>query len=117
MTTLPLLSQIPGVSLTADQVAALTHRIQNGGDEILKAKNGAGSATVSIAWAGAHFATQLARALDGETGVVESAFVENPAAPVRFFASPVELGVSDPAQCTPMFALCRACVHGLRFAH
>lgn len=47
-TILPLLSQVPGAKFSAEDVAALTHRIQFGGDEVVKAKDGAGSATLSM---------------------------------------------------------------------
>jgi malate dehydrogenase len=47
-TILPLLSQVPGTKYTPEDVAALTHRIQFGGDEVVKAKDGAGSATLSM---------------------------------------------------------------------
>jgi len=93
ITILPLLSQVPGLNFSEEQIAALTHRIQFGGDEVVKAKDGAGSATLSMAWAGAHFAKSVARALNGEAGVVECTFVDNDKAATRFFSTPVELGV------------------------
>lgn len=93
ITILPLLSQVKGLNLTQDQITALTTRIQFGGDEVVKAKDGAGSATLSMAWAGAHFARQVARALDGVEGVTECTFVENEKAPTKYFSTRVELGV------------------------
>ena len=51
VTIVPLLSQ-SGHSFTEEEVKALTHRIQFGGDEVVKAKDGAGSATLSMAYAG-----------------------------------------------------------------
>lgn len=99
-TILPLLSQIPGVSLSDEDVAELTHRIQFGGDEVVKAKDGAGSATLSMAYAAWRFAGRLMSALDGESGVRECAFVESPVAGEEcpFFSSRVLLtpeGVSE----------------------
>lgn len=47
-TILPLLSQVPGAKFSTEDIAALTHRIQFGGDEVVKAKDGAGSATLSM---------------------------------------------------------------------
>ncbi len=47
-TIVPLLSQT-GVKLSQEQLEALTKRIQFGGDEVVKAKDGAGSATLSMA--------------------------------------------------------------------
>jgi hypothetical protein len=48
------------------QVAQLTDRIQNGGTEVVNAKAGAGSATLSMAKAGAQFTGSLIKALNGE---------------------------------------------------
>ncbi len=47
-TILPLLSQVPGAKFSDADIAALTNRIQFGGDEVVKAKDGAGSATLSM---------------------------------------------------------------------
>lgn len=96
VTIVPLLSQAKqGSAVSAgEQYEKLVHRIQFGGDEVVKAKDGAGSATLSMAYAGAEFADHLLRALDGEQGVKACAFVESPLFKdqVSFFASPVELG-------------------------
>ena len=50
-TIVPLLSQC-GHSFTQEEVEKLTHRIQFGGDEVVQAKAGTGSATLSMAFAG-----------------------------------------------------------------
>lgn len=47
-TILPLLSQVKGAKFSLQDIEALTHRIQFGGDEVVKAKDGAGSATLSM---------------------------------------------------------------------
>ena len=65
-TIVPLLSQTPyGKGVTGEAYKALIHRIQFGGDEVVKAKDGAGSATLSMAYAGAEFAVKVIRALKG----------------------------------------------------
>jgi malate/lactate dehydrogenase len=46
-TILPLLSQVKNANFSESDIAALTNRIQFGGDEVVKAKDGAGSATLS----------------------------------------------------------------------
>ncbi|CCD26171.2 malate dehydrogenase MDH2 NDAI_0G03940 [Naumovozyma dairenensis CBS 421] len=52
-TIMPLFSQSRSYkSLDKDQLAYLIHRVQYGGDEVVKAKNGLGSATLSMAHAG-----------------------------------------------------------------
>lgn len=91
-TILPLLSQVPGGAFSDDDVAALTHRIQFGGDEVVQAKDGAGSATLSMAWAGAKFTDRLLKAFSGEKGVVECTFVENGLTDAPFFSTPCTLG-------------------------
>jgi len=94
-TIVPLFSQVPGLKLNAEQIKALTHRVQFGGDEVVKAKNGTGSATLSMAFAGARFTFSLLEALGGKKGVIEPVFVESPLFSkegASFFASNVELG-------------------------
>ncbi|KAJ2511824.1 Malate dehydrogenase, cytoplasmic [Coemansia sp. RSA 1939] len=73
-TIIPLFSQVKGLELTKDELDALTHRVQFGGDEVVKAKDGLGSATLSMAFAGARFADSLLRASSGEN-VLEWAFI------------------------------------------
>merc|ERR1712217_314712 len=93
-TIVPLLSQAePTVSFTDEERDALTHRIMFGGDEVVKAKAGGGSATLSMAFAGAEFADKVMAAMSGEKGVTECTFVEtDKIAGVTFFSLPVTLG-------------------------
>ena len=69
-----------------------------GGDEVVKAKDGAGSATLSMAYAGAHFTSQLLKALDGQTGIQECAFVESSVTDAPYFSTPVTLGPGGVAE-------------------
>ncbi len=57
-----MLSQVAGVSFTDEEVAALTKRIQNAGTEVVEAKAGGGSATLSMGQAAARFGLSLIRA-------------------------------------------------------
>lgn len=92
-TIVPLLSQAePAVTFTDEERDALTHRIAFGGDEVVKAKDGAGSATLSMGYTGAHFADRVMAGLAGEKNVVECAFVESTITDAKFFASKVTLG-------------------------
>jgi len=91
-TILPLLSQVPNAKFSDADVAALTHRIQFGGDEVVQAKEGAGSATLSMAFAAQIFTRRLMDAISGEKNVVECAFVENKLTAAPYFATPVRLG-------------------------
>ncbi|NHB94943.1 malate dehydrogenase [Photorhabdus stackebrandtii] len=92
VTILPLLSQIPGVSFTDEELAALTQRIQNAGTEVVEAKAGGGSATLSMGQAAARLGLSLVCGLQGESNVVECAYVEGDGKYARFFAQPVRLG-------------------------
>lgn len=67
VTIVPLISQSqPPISVGQDKIEQLTNRIQFGGDEVVKAKDGAGSATLSMAYAGARFAIALLEAASGK---------------------------------------------------
>ncbi|CAF9911812.1 Malate dehydrogenase, cytoplasmic [Imshaugia aleurites] len=93
-TIVPLLSQ-SGYSLEGKDLDDFVFRVQFGGDEVVKAKDGAGSATLSMAMAGARFAESLLKAAQGQKGVVEPTFVDSPLYKdqgIDFFASKVELG-------------------------
>src|SRR5271156_5426600 len=95
VTIVPLISQSGHPDITGAKLDELVHRIQFGGDEVVKAKDGAGSATLSMAMAGARFAESLLKAAAGEKGVVEPTFVDSPlykSKGIDFFASKVELG-------------------------
>ncbi|KAJ7041180.1 NAD-malate dehydrogenase [Mycena alexandri] len=95
-TIVPLLSQSSkGKTVSGEAYAALVHRIQFGGDEVVQAKDGAGSATLSMAYAGAKFTNAVLRGLNGEKGVVTPTFVKSPLYAdqgIDFFSSNVELG-------------------------
>ncbi|KAG0229153.1 hypothetical protein BGW42_001768 [Actinomortierella wolfii] len=115
-TIVPLLSQLKlKVPLSADEVKQVTHRIQFGGDEVVKAKAGTGSATLSMAYAGARFANSLLEAsVRGKTGLVESTYIHlrgNAGAAeatikatggLEYFAQDVELGPAGVARVMPL---------------
>jgi len=101
VTILPLFSQFKGASFTVEEIEALTHRTQFGGDEVVKAKAGAGSATLSMALAGERFTTSLLRGMSGES-VSECAFVESDVTDVPFFSTRVELGAEGVKKIHPI---------------
>jgi malate dehydrogenase len=93
-TIVPLLSQ-SGSNLEGQALDEYVNRVQFGGDEVVKAKDGAGSATLSMAMAGARFAESLLKAAQGQKNVIEPTFVDSPLYKDQgcdFFASQVELG-------------------------
>ncbi|CAL5187754.1 unnamed protein product [Lathyrus oleraceus] len=93
VTILPLLSQVkPPSSFTTKEIEYLTDRIQNGGTEVVEAKAGAGSATLSMAYAAVKFADACLRALKGEAGIIQCAYVDSRVTELPFFASKVRLG-------------------------
>ena len=55
-----------------------------------------------MAYAAAEFATSCLRAMSGEVGIVECAYVESDLTASPFFASPVELGPSGVAKYLPL---------------
>lgn len=106
----PLLSQsshrLPE-NLTKSTIDGLINRIQFGGDEVVKAKDGTGSATLSMAYAGAEFAVKVIRAIKGDKDITVPSYVNLTADPeggaaltkdlgkdLDYFSSPVVLGVS-----------------------
>ena len=102
-TIVPLLSQIKvkgektaRAALTSEQVDQLIKRIQYGGDEVVQAKAGAGSATLSMAYAAQVFFDDLCRALDTKSSVPQIAFVKGETGsssfPTEYFATEIELG-------------------------
>lgn len=102
-TIVPLFSQAkPAVEIPSDKLADLVKRVQFGGDEVVKAKDGAGSATLSMAYAGFRFAEKLLQAVKGGKGIVEPSFVYLSGVPggdaiaketgCDFFSVPIELG-------------------------
>lgn len=92
ITILPILSQsVPKATFTDDERAKLTDRIQNAGTEVVEAKAGGGSATLSMAFAGARFAQNVLRGLSGQYNV-ECAYVESDVTSAPYFATPILLG-------------------------
>jgi len=93
VTIIPLISQCtPPVSFPPEERAAMTNRIQNAGTEVVEAKAGSGSATLSMAYAGNRFVYSIMQALAGESGIVECAFVHSDVADSKYFSTPLVLG-------------------------
>ncbi|KAI9887749.1 MAG: hypothetical protein M1823_000390 [Watsoniomyces obsoletus] len=103
-TIVPLFSQVKAANIPDDKLDGLVNRVQFGGDEVVKAKDGAGSATLSMAYAGFRFAEKVLKAVKGESGIVEPTYVYLPgieggeeiakAVGVDYFSVPVELGTN-----------------------
>jgi malate dehydrogenase len=100
-TILPLLSQIEGAEFSEEEQAALTDRIQNAGTEVVEAKAGGGSATLSMGAAALKFTLSLVEALNGGSAT-ECAYVEVKGQKTAFFALPVKLGKDGIEEILPM---------------
>jgi malate dehydrogenase len=133
VTILPLLSQskppLPQSVLSdKTKIAELVKRIQFGGDEVVAAKDGAGSATLSMAAAGFRFAESLIQAILGQSGVVEMGYIyvaddkhiSAHTDGLEYFSVPIELGVSRKQnnkkiwpQGSSKKARCKTCAEGI----
>merc|ERR1711970_1615647 len=93
VTIMPIISQCtPSVTFPDDELKALTERIQDAGTEVVKAKAGAGSATLSMAYAAARFTDSLIKGMSGQEGVIECAYVASDVTECKYFATPLVLG-------------------------
>ena len=89
--------------LAPDVIDALTKRTMDGSTEVVQAKAGKGSATLSMAYAGALMADSCLRGLNGEPGVVECSYVESSIVPgLDFFSTKVKLGPSGVEEIMPI---------------
>jgi len=115
VTIIPLLSQSSHPLPPNTDLKKLTERIQFGGDEVVKAKDGAGSATLSMAYAGAQFAEKILRAVSGEKGIVVDSYVnldadkeggkkikEEIGKDLAYFSVPLELGKNGVEKILPI---------------
>merc|ERR1719181_44648 len=92
-TILPLFSQdAAGATIPSAQIPDLDAKVQDAGTEVVKAKNGKGSATLSMAYSGARLARAVLQGLAGSP-VTECAYVEsNVVEGLPYFASKVTFG-------------------------
>ncbi|KAI5952473.1 hypothetical protein KGF54_003340 [Candida jiufengensis] len=108
-TIVPLINYNTNIRLlnSDKEYEGFIHRVQFGGDEVVKAKNGAGSATLSMAYAGYRFAEYVIKSLTGGDSIVNKvpdsayiylpgieggkAFSEKYLGGIEFFSVPVYL--------------------------
>merc|ERR1711998_580898 len=92
-TIMPVFSQDrAGATIDKSKIPDLDKRVQDAGTEVVKAKNGKGSATLSMAYSGAKLGRAVLSGLAGvpvtECAYVESTVVEG----MPYFASKVTFG-------------------------
>lgn len=93
VTILPLFSQDKDASkIDKEKIPDLDKHVQNAGTEVVEAKNGKGSATLSMAYAGARLGRAVLRGLSGRRAV-ECAYVKSDVQEgCSYFASKVVFG-------------------------
>merc|ERR1712048_163973 len=88
-TILPLFSQDKtAATIDKDKIPDLDKKVQDAGTEVVNAKGGKGSATLSMAYAGARFASSILSGLAGEP-TVECAYVMSNITELPYFTSKV----------------------------
>lgn len=102
-TILPLFSQDKvGKTIAAEDIPALDEHVQNAGTEVVDAKNGKGSATLSMAYAGARFGKAVLAGLSGrkrtECAYCKSDLVDD----LPFFAQKVVFGEGGIVKVLPL---------------
>jgi len=91
-TIMPLFSQDPiAAKISADKIPALDVRTQDGGTEVVNAKAGKGSATLSMAYAGSRFGNAVLKGLAG-TPTTECAYLASTVTELPYFSSKVTFG-------------------------
>nr|USW07936.1 malate dehydrogenase [Crypthecodinium cohnii] len=101
-TILPLFSQVEAMkSYPADKLEQMDKRVQDAGTEVVNAKNGKGSATLSMAYAGARLGKAVLAGLSGEK-VEEYAYVGSSITELPYFASKVVFGKKGVEKVLPL---------------
>merc|ERR1712232_1384986 len=93
VTIMPVFSQDAAARTIAEQkIADLDKRVQDAGTEVVNAKNGKGSATLSMAYAGARLGSAVLRGLSG-IKATECAYVKSDVVPgLTYFTQKVVFG-------------------------
>lgn len=93
ITIVPLLSQCsPSLKIPEKLAREITENIREAGTRVVEMKQGSGSATLSMAWAGAVFTVKLVKALRGDSNVVTCGFIMSDICDTKYFALPMLLG-------------------------
>jgi len=92
VTIMPVFSQDPtAATIDVSKIPDLDKRTQDAGTEVVDAKAGKGSATLSMAYAGARLGKSILRGLAGQP-TIECAYVKSDITELPYFTSKVEFG-------------------------
>jgi len=102
VTIMPVFSQDP-IAKTLDKlnIEELDKRTQDAGTEVVNAKGGKGSATLSMAYAGARFASSILSGLAGEP-TVECCYLMSNITDLPYFTSKVRFGKKGVEEVLPI---------------
>jgi len=105
-TIMPVFSQdkIAKTITDADKITALDKHVQDAGTDVVNAKAGKGSATLSMAYAGARLGKAVLAGMAG-TPTTECAYVASDVAGLPYFASRVVFGKTGPEKVLPVGTL------------
>merc|ERR1719291_587180 len=102
VTILPLFSQVPAASsLSEEQIVALDKHVQDAGTDVVNAKGGKGSATLSMAYTGARFGRSVLAGLAGRRRV-ECAYCKSDITDLPYFAQKVVFGEKGIVKLLPL---------------
>ncbi|KAG8339447.1 lactate malate dehydrogenase NAD binding domain [Trypanosoma vivax] len=106
VTIVPLFSQLPGTFPDEQTMQRIRKRVQEAGTEVVKAKAGRGSATLSMAEAGARFTMFVVDALKGNSSPLVYAYVDTDGQfDCPFLAIPIVLGKNGIEKRLPIGAM------------
>jgi len=104
-TIMPVFSQDPvAASIDSSKIPDLDKKVQDAGTEIVNAKGGKGSATLSMAYAGARLGKAVLAGLAGQK-CVECAYVKSDVTDLPYFTSKVEFGADGVSKVLPIGSL------------
>merc|ERR1719321_951457 len=104
-TIMPVFSQDPiGKTVASSEIEGLDKHVQDAGTDVVNAKAGKGSATLSMAYAGARLGKAVLAGLAG-TPTTECAYVASDVAGLPYFASKVTFGTKGAEKVHPIGTL------------
>merc|ERR1712136_282259 len=87
----PIMGDRAGATIPTDKIPDLDKKVQDAGTVVVSAKNGKGSATLSMAYAGARLGSAVLAGLNGQDRT-ECAYVKSSVTELPYFASKVTFG-------------------------